>query len=269
MSKESNATTLIGTPSPDAIRRLRQSKRRGLSIAVNLVAAGVVSHVTLENVSSTGMGLRDWSGLTCPRDVEVQLPDGRMLSAAVCWVGKGRIGLRLVERLQQLDPLLQDNGLLVGLAPHRAKSVSIKFDTESASARTILVADAFRSVGLLMKGILEKAGNTVDVFDNGLAVIEAVRQKAYDLVLIDSQISMMSAAVAATRIRQMPSPFGQCSIIVVSSGSADNWSHGTTFDAHLVKPIRPAALLEQVADTLARHELNAMNELISNVSNAA
>jgi CheY-like chemotaxis protein len=240
-------------------------------MAVNLVAGDVVSHVTLENVSATGMGVRDWSGLTCPRDVQVQLPDGRLLAAIVCWAGKGRIGVKLVERLQQDDPLLQDDGLVVFSEPDRVKSVSVKFGMGSAKAsgRNILVADAFRSVGLVIKGILEKAGNHVDVVENGLALVEAARLKVYDLVLIDSQLPLMSGAAAAARIRQMPWPSGQCSIIAVSSEPADGQRLVSAFDAHLVKPIRPTVLLDQVADTLARHELNSMNSVVAKVSNAA
>jgi CheY-like chemotaxis protein len=240
-------------------------------MVVNLVAGDVVSHVTLENVSATGMGLRDWYGLRCPRDVQVQLPDGRLLAAAVCWVGKGRIGLKLVERLQQEDPLLQDDGLVVFPKPDRAKSVSVKFGMGSATAsgRSILVADAFRSVGLVIKGILEKAGNHVDVVENGLALVEATRMKTYDLVLIDNQLPLMSGPVAAARVRQMPWPSGQCSMIAVSSDAADGQRLGSTFDAHILKPIRPTVLLDQVADTLARHELNSMNSMVAKVSNAA
>ncbi len=268
MAKETDNMGVSPQSEAQPVRRLRQSKRRGLSMTVNLVVGDVVSHVTLENVSATGMGLRDWSGLTCPRDVQVQLPDGRLLAALVCWAGKGRIGLKLVERLHQDDPLLQDHASVGGCSP---KSVSYKFGQEftKPGSRNILVAEALRSVGLVMKGVLEKAGNTVDLVENGLAVVEAARLKIYDLVLIDSQISLMPGDVAAARIRRMQSQSGQCAIIAVSSDPNDAETVGPAFDAHLVKPIRPAVLLDRVADTLARHELNSMNSLVGKVANAA
>jgi CheY-like chemotaxis protein len=273
MPIECNATTAPDL-APRSIRHLRQSKRRGHSIAVNLIADGVVSHVTLENVSTTGMGLRGWSDLTCARDVQIQLPDGRPLAATVCWVGKGRMGLKLVERLQNDDPLLQDGGLVRFPEAQPVQSAAVPtrqvFRLGNGAKPTaipkILIAEPFRSVGLLLKGILEKAGHAVDIVEDGLALVEAARVKAYDLVLIDSQTPLMSSSIAAAKIRQLPAPFGLCSIIAMAGEAS---SVGFMADAHLVKPIRPRALLEQVAAIQAQRGFDAMSELVARVSNAA
>jgi CheY-like chemotaxis protein len=250
-------------------------------MVVNLIADDVVRHVTLENVSASGMGFLCQSDLPHSGAVQVQLPDGRLLSAVVCWVGNGRIGVKLVERLQQDDPLLQQDGAVNPSVSSHAKPAATAAIARFAPANNdraglnILVADAFRSISYLMKGILEKAGNNVDMVENGLELVEATRRKIYDLVLIDSHIPLMSGDVAAAQIRKLPAPFGQCSIIAVSAETLDERhfrSQGSVVDAYLAKPIRPARLLEQVAAVRARRELEQLDmaePFMARASNAA
>jgi CheY-like chemotaxis protein len=270
MSKESCNSSFSPANQSPKIRQLRYAKRRGLSMVVNLIANDVVLHVTLENVSATGMGFHVPNGLpdvpACA--VQVQLPDGRLLSAAVCWASKGRIGVKLLERLQNNDPLLQHDALVNPASPVRLKPAATatlaRFSAASkdGSGLNILVADAFRSIGYLMKGVLEKAGNRVDMVENGLELIEATRQKIYDLVLIDSHLPLMSGDVAAAHIRKLPAPFSQCSIIAVSAETLDERhfrTQGCVVDGYLAKPIRPVRLLEQVAAIRARRELEKLD----------
>jgi CheY-like chemotaxis protein len=268
MSQESRNSNLSQSNQPPKVRVLRHAKRRGLSMVVNLIADDVVRHVTLENVSASGMGFLCQSDLPHSGAVQVQLPDGRLLSAVVCWVGNGRIGVKLVERLQQDDPLLLQDGAVNPSASSHAKPAATAAIARFAPVNNdraglnILVADAFRSISYLMKGILEKAGNNVDMVENGLELVEATRRKIYDLVLIDSHIPLMSGDVAAAQIRKLPAPFGQCSIIAVSAETLDERhfrSQGSVVDAYLAKPIRPARLLEQVAAVRARRELEQLD----------
>lgn len=261
------------------IRKLRQAKRRGLSLAVNLIVDGVVSHVTMENVSASGLGLRDTPDVPRSTDVQVQLSCGRVLAAIVRWTIKGQMGLNLVARLENDDPLLQSDRAASPPARRADASaiVPAQFGSaaKAASGLSILVGDGFRSICYLIKGILEQAGNTVDFVENGLALVDAARHKIYDVVLIDSHIPLLSGDVAAVEIRKLAAPFNQCSIIAVSAETLDERhvrSQGDAADAYLAKPIRPARLLEQVAAVRARRDLAQQDEVCSfavKVANAA
>jgi CheY-like chemotaxis protein len=266
MSTETTTAGLITDIESQNVRHLRQSKRRGLAITVNLIANGTVTHVTLENVSNTGLGLRGVADLQGASEVQVQLPNGRVLDVTVCWSGHGRIGTKLAERLAQDDPLLQAEGSLAFSDPVPARAAGsamvLPFQFSSATKEasdgpSILVGDGFRSICYLLKGILERAGNNVDFVENGLAMVEAARIKAYDVVLIDSHMPLMSGDVVAAQIRRLPGAFGQCSIIAVSAETLDDRhfrSQGDA-DAYLSKPIHPGRLLEQVAAVRARKAL--------------
>jgi CheY-like chemotaxis protein len=277
MTKHSDPSTLASGAAPRSIRHLRQSKRRGLAITVNLVADGVASVVTLDNVSATGVGLRGWSGLSCSGEVHIQLPDGRSLAATVCWVGSGRIGAKLVERLHQDDPLLQNDGAEQFKVATVTSSMSQQCHPvgKGRTGGTILVADGFRSICLLIKGVLEKAGHTVDFVENGLALVQAAGRKPYSVVLIDSHLPLMSGDVAAARIRKLAGPFGQCSIIAVSAETLDARhfrTNNSVVDGYLAKPMSPCRLLEQVTAVMARRELEqavAVEPFRLKVANAA
>jgi CheY-like chemotaxis protein len=277
MAKQSNNLSVASNIAPPRVRQLRQSKRRGLAITVNLVADGIVSHVTLENVSATGMGLRGWAQLSCARDVQIQLADGRLLAATVCWVGNGRLGVKLVERLHQDDPLLQSDGPAQVKAARGTSGIPIQFGARGRQAtdRSILVGDGFRSICLLIKGVLDKAGYNVDFVENGLALVQAASRKTYDVVLIDSHLPLMSGDVAAARLRKLPGPFGDCSIIAVSAETLDPRhfrTNNSIVDAYLAKPIHPTRLLEQVAAVIARRELeqpSAFEQYRMKAANAA
>lgn len=268
---------------PHNIRKLRQAKRRGLSSTVNLVVDGVVSHVTMENISTSGMGLRDTPDVPRTTDVQVHLSCGRVLAAVVRWTVKGRIGLNLVARLEIDDPLLQTDRAVGSAKPRPAQradagaNTPVQFATvaKAVPGQSILVGDGFRSICYLIKGILEKTGNTVDFVENGLALVDAARHKIYDVVLIDSHIPLLSGNLAAAEIRKLPAPFNQCSIIAVSAETLDERhfrAQGAVVDGYLAKPIRPARLLEQVAAVRARRDLAQQRDgslIAIQVANAA
>ena len=258
MSAASTNANLIQDIETQNVRHLRQAQRRGLSIIVNLIANGRVSHVTLENVSNTGLGLRGDFDVGDATEVQVQFPNGRMVAALVCWVRAGRLGTKLVTRLQKDDPLLNSGDALAFSDPIPTRPtgavmvVPFQFGSRamSSTGSRILVGDGFRSICFLLKGILEKAGNVVDFVETGLAVVEAARLKRYDVVLVDSQIPLMSIDVVTSQIRRLPAPFNDCSIITVVTEMPESvqvLDQGAMVDGYLTKPIHPAQLLEVVA----------------------
>ncbi|MGH7032448.1 MAG: ATP-binding protein, partial [Stellaceae bacterium] len=65
--------------------------------------------------------------------------------------------------------------------------------------------------------ILGKAGHTVETVESGRAAIEAVRSCAYDVVLMDIQMSDIDGIEATARIRALPAPAGAVPIIALTA----------------------------------------------------
>lgn len=76
-----------------------------------------------------------------------------------------------------------------------------KHDDEPLSALTILLAEDERVNSLVTQRLLEKAGHTVMAVGNGQQVIEALREKTYDVILMDIQMPLMSGPEATRAIR--------------------------------------------------------------------
>ncbi len=65
--------------------------------------------------------------------------------------------------------------------------------------------------------ILQKAGCTVDVVDNGQDAIQRVQQEHYDVVLMDCQMPVMDGYEATAHIRAMKEPLCRMPIIAITA----------------------------------------------------
>ena len=103
--------------------------------------------------------------------------------------------------------------------------------------------------------ILDKAGHTVKTVDSGRAAIEAVRSSAYDVILMDIQMSDIDGIEATARIRALPAPAGTVPIIALTAnalaGARDEYL-SAGMNGYVSKPFRPAALLAALDRAAAR-----------------
>ena len=105
--------------------------------------------------------------------------------------------------------------------------------------------------------MLESLGYRADLAENGLAAVEAVQQRDYDLLLMDMQMPVMDGLEATRRIRALlgrPQP-----LIFAMSASVLDRERQACLDAgmerHLAKPFRRhelESLLQEVVASLDR-----------------
>ncbi len=99
--------------------------------------------------------------------------------------------------------------------------------------------------------MLEKAGHQIDVVNGGADAIEAVRAKAYDLVLMDVQMPDVDGLAATRRIRALPVAHAGVPVIAITA-SAMQGDDQRCFDAgmndYVTKPIDRARLLSKVSE---------------------
>jgi signal transduction histidine kinase/CheY-like chemotaxis protein len=91
--------------------------------------------------------------------------------------------------------------------------------------------------------LLQRMGYSPDLAENGLEAVDAIRQKAYDLVLMDIQMPVMDGVEAMKQIRLLARPAPQLVAVTANAFEADRTGLlGAGFDDFLSKPT-PVPLL--------------------------
>jgi two-component system sensor histidine kinase/response regulator len=101
--------------------------------------------------------------------------------------------------------------------------------------------------------VLKKQGFTVRVAGNGLEALQALRQEAFDLVLMDLEMPLMGGLEAAAAIRASQHVSRNTPIIAVTScaSPADRQRcFAAGMNEHVAKPFRVAVLLETMRTVL-------------------
>lgn len=113
--------------------------------------------------------------------------------------------------------------------------------------KTILIVDDAATVRLYHRAILEPAGYAVEEALNGLEALEKVHATPFDLYLVDVNMPQMDGYSFLRALRALD--ISQAPAIMVST-EADDGDRRQAFAAganqYLVKPVRPAQLLEPV-----------------------
>ena len=85
------------------------------------------------------------------------------------------------------------------------------------SQNLILLAEDNAINQKLALRLLQKAGYSVDVVENGLQAVNAVQKKQYSLVLMDVQMPELDGFDATRQIRALPSPTGIIPIVAMTA----------------------------------------------------
>jgi len=158
-------------------------------------------------------------------------------------VGKGStfyFGLTFPLALPQSDPGVDEQTPSFN-AP---SSCSIE-DTQ------VLVVDDNKISQKVVVAMLQKAGARVDVADNGKEALSRIREKEYDVVLMDYQMPVMDGCEATTRIRSMPEHYhNNVPVIALTAHSLRHELQAcrdSGMDDCLIKPIERQKLIDIVA----------------------
>ena len=119
----------------------------------------------------------------------------------------------------------------------------------------ILVAEDNAVNQQVIAAILERQGHRVEIVGNGVEALEALRQRSYDVLLMDVQMPEMDGVTAAAAIRRLDGPASRTPIIALTAnamkGDRDRYLDAGMND-YVSKPITEPVLfaaLERAAGT--------------------
>ena len=151
------------------------------------------------------VGMKEQAGSGVLRDALEKRPQGTTC-ASLDWIDgnlEERTGLfqptlaRPVTRRKLLSVL---HSAAATVAPH---SVASHGGPEAPPTHVLLVEDS-QALQLVIKAKVEKLGYTVDVVGDGREAIEAVRARAYGVVLMDVNLPTLDGVSATREIRALP-----------------------------------------------------------------
>ena len=128
---------------------------------------------------------------------------------------------------------------------------------ESAQTLKILLAEDNRINQKFALALLARAGyRDVDLAENGLEAVEAIRGADFDVVLMDIQMPELDGVQATRQIRALPSP--KCDVFIIAltahamTGAREEYLEAG-MDDYVSKPIEPAIFLAKLESIAARN----------------
>ncbi|HYD32712.1 MAG TPA: response regulator, partial [Azospirillaceae bacterium] len=133
--------------------------------------------------------------------------------------------------------------------PTPARTAGAEPAAPDRNRRLLLVEDSVTNQ-MVAGAILKSAGYQVDVAADGLEAVEAVRNRPYDLILMDIAMPELDGFGATATVRSMPEPIGSTPIVAMTAnvmeGDRDRCLVAGMND-YVPKPIDRAQLLKTVA----------------------
>ena len=113
----------------------------------------------------------------------------------------------------------------------------------------ILLAEDNSANQMLFIAMLTRVGHSVDVVANGLEAIEALRNRPYDIVLMDVHMPEMGGIEATQRIRSMSDDLSKVPIVALTAnamkGDRERFIQSGMND-YVAKPVNAALLFEKI-----------------------
>jgi two-component system, chemotaxis family, CheB/CheR fusion protein len=158
--------------------------------------------------------------------------------------------LDLVENQTQalINPAIEAIALLLPKAENAIEEVAIEVQDKLISASvkplSILIAEDMDYNQMMLKILLESWGHEADIANNGLEAIAMLREKPYDVILMDIQMPVLNGIEATKRIVAEWDQASRPYIVAVSAQEEQEEFAALGMDAYISKPIDFAQLEE-------------------------
>jgi CheY-like chemotaxis protein len=109
----------------------------------------------------------------------------------------------------------------------------------------VLVAEDNPTNQMVVRAMLSRLGQTVEIVSDGAQAVEAVKRSEYDLVLMDVQMPEMDGYEATRAIRALDGPVAKIPIVALTANAVagfEELSMKAGMDGHVAKPVTLAAL---------------------------
>jgi two-component system sensor histidine kinase/response regulator len=232
---------------PDAIVAVRESAERGDPFKLVLLDANMPG---MDGFTAAKL-LTDEGGTKAPT-IMMLTSSGELMDSIRCRdLG---ISSYLVKPVRQTALC---EAILATLGRTAAKAVTpVVIARLPARALRILLAEDNVVNQRVAIGMLEKAGHTVALAENGLIALDLFGRTPFDLILMDMQMPEMGGAEAIAAIRERETKTGGDIAIVALTAHALKGDRerclATGANGYVSKPVSPAALFAEIERVMTR-----------------
>jgi two-component system sensor histidine kinase/response regulator len=202
---------------------------------------------TTREYGGTGLGLAICKQLAQLMGGDVGVDS--MAGAGSCFWFTARVGKLDGEPLEARDQAYQV------AAQARVREQAAAVLAAMKGARILLVEDNTFNQQIALE-MLEEAGSTVCLANNGLEALNLLRQAQFDCVLMDVQMPIMDGLEATRRIRLDPALAHMRVLAMTANATNEDRDRcmQSGMDDFITKPIQPAVLCQTVARWLPERE---------------
>jgi CheY-like chemotaxis protein len=185
---------------------------------------------------------------------------GLSICAALAEMMGGRIDARAVlgrGAIFRVDLPLTRIRAVEDSAPDDGEEVSLE-------GLRVLVAEDHPTNQKVVEIILQPFDVVLTMVEDGQAALDAFRPGAFDAILMDMQMPVMDGLTATRLIREREAAVGAAPVLLVMLTANAMEEHVSAAkaagaDLHLAKPVRPAQLLEALAQARRAHGAPAVS----------
>ncbi len=120
----------------------------------------------------------------------------------------------------------------------------------------ILIAEDNRVNQVFLRMMFEESGHTTEVVENGLQALEAIREKHFDLVLMDIQMPVMDGIEATASIRRLSGSAREIPIIALTAYAMrddEKRCLSAGMNGYLTKPVDFSELADMMKNVIRKN----------------
>jgi CheY-like chemotaxis protein len=128
-------------------------------------------------------------------------------------------------------------------------------NTDTKPALRVLLAEDVKLNQVLTQKLLARSGYQIDIVENGLLAVEALRNADYDVVLMDVRMPEMDGIEATRQIRTLPGTKKFVTIIALTAqaeGNTQDELRAAGMDDYISKPINFDILFSKLSALAAK-----------------
>ncbi len=231
----------------------------GILLTIDAITDGIDCVTLTFSIKDTGIGISEayqesiFNSFVQPKHQDVAQYGGSGLGLAISKrlinLMHGELTVNSTEGRGSVFSFSLPKIDVVGLSASNHLTLNRNNDVVNFNGLTVLIADDIEDNRHLLEQLLPNWGLNVFAVSNGLEAVESVKERRFDLALLDIRMPKMNGYEAAQKIREINSSLPIIAITASVMSDEEEINRRHHFDGYLRKPV----LQKDVINELKRH----------------